>query len=108
MSILLKKGFHVNTVAEMAKIPNTVTAQAAAICDLVEANPVTIKTADAARMVGMNPATYRAAAVRGQIPFAIGAKKTADGNGCIKTLTLPFFLAMMNMNGLDLMKGMNA
>ena len=92
----------------MLKIPDSMTTQAAALCDLVEKNPVTIKTADAARMVGMNPATYRAAAVRGQIPFAIGAKKSADGNGCIKTLTLPFFLYMMNMNELDLMKGMNA
>lgn len=88
----------------MAKIPNTITAQAAALCDLVEKNLVTIKTADAARIVGMNPATYRAAAVRGQIPFAIGAKKSADGNGCIKTLTLPFFLYMMNINGIDLLK----
>lgn len=88
----------------MLKIPDSMTAQAAALCDLVEANPVTIKTADAARMVGMNPATYRAAAVRGQIPFAIGAKKSADGNGCIKTLALPFFLYMMNMNGIDLLK----
>ena len=88
----------------MLKIPDSMTTQAAALCDLVEANPVTIKTADAARMVGMNPATYRAAAVRGQIPFAIGAKRTADGNGCIKTLTLPFFLYMMNINGLELMK----
>lgn len=59
----------------MLKIPDSMTTQAAALCDLVEANPVTIKIADAARMVGMNPATYRAAAVRGQIPFAIGAKK---------------------------------
>ena len=88
----------------MLKIPDSMTTQAAALCDLVEANPITIKTADAARMVGMNPATYRAAAVRGQIPFAIGAKKTADGNGCIKTLTLPFFLYMMNINGIELLK----
>ena len=88
----------------MLKIPDSMTTQAAALCDLVEANPVTIKTADAARMVGMNPATSRAAAVRGQIPFAIGAKKSADGNGCIKTLTLPFFLYMMNINGIELLK----
>lgn len=88
----------------MLKIPDSMATQAAALCNLVEANPVTIKTADAARMVGMNPATYRAAAVRGQIPFAIGAKKTADGNGCIKTLTLPFFLYMMNINGIELLK----
>lgn len=88
----------------MLEIPNAITTQIRNICDLVEANPVSIKTADAARMVGMNPATYRAAALRGQIPFAIGAKRTADGNGCIKTLTLPFFLYMMNMNGIDLLK----
>jgi hypothetical protein len=90
------------------EIPNAITKQVRDICELVEANPVNIKTADAARLTGMNVATYRAAALRGQIPFAIGAKRTADGNGCIKTLTLPFFLAMMNMNGLDLLKGMNA
>ncbi len=88
----------------MLEIPNAITTQINDICELVEANPVNIKTADAARLTGMNVATYRAAALRGQIPFAIGAKRTADGNGCIKTLTIPFFLYMMNLNGLELMK----
>lgn len=90
----------------MLEIPNAITTQINDICELVEANPVNIKTADAARMVGMNPATYRAAALRGQIPFAIGAKRTADGNGCIKTPTLPFFLWMLNLNGQDILAKM--
>ncbi len=90
----------------MLEIPNAITTQISDICELVEANPVNIKTADAARLTGMNVATYRAAALRGQIPFAIGAKRTADGNGCIKTLTLPFFLYMLNLNGQDILAKM--
>lgn len=90
----------------MLEIPNAITTQVRDLCELVEANPVNIKTADAARLTGMNVATYRAAALRGQIPFAIGAKRSADGNGCIKTLTLPFFLYMMNTNGQELIAEM--
>lgn len=90
------------------EIPDAIVDQVVELCDLVRENPRTIRTEDAARFIGMNPATYRAAATRGQLKYAVGVKRSADGNACIRTQTLPFFLAMMNMNGLDLMKGMNA
>lgn len=36
----------------MLEIPNAITMQINDICELVEANPVNIKTADAARLTG--------------------------------------------------------
>lgn len=76
----------------------------AELCDLVRDNPRTIRTEDAAKFIGMNVATYRAAAARGQLKYAVGVKRSADWNACIRTQTLPFFLAQMNMTGLDLLE----
>lgn len=71
---------------------------------LVTNQPKGIKAADAAKFIGMDVDCYRIAAQRGALPYAIGARKTADGNAFIKTETLPFYLHQMNLNGVELMR----
>lgn len=74
---------------------------------LVTDQPRGIKAADAARFIGMDVDCYRIAAQRGALPYAIGARKTTDGNAFIKTETLPFYLHQMHMNGVELMQMVN-
>lgn len=65
-----------------------------------------IRTEDAAKFVGMDPESYRIAALRGAVPFAIAYRKTAGSNACVRTAILPFYLKMMNINGQDIISEM--
>lgn len=65
-----------------------------------------IRTEDAAHFVGMDPESYRIAALRGAVPFAIGYRRDAKANACVRTAILPFYLKMMNINGQDIITAM--
>lgn len=67
-----------------------------------------IRTEDAAKFVGMDPESYRIAALRGAVPFAIGYRRDAKANACVRTAILPFYLKMMNINGQDILAKMES
>lgn len=85
-------------------VPECIVDKIEALNALVTDQPRGIKAADAARFIGMDVDCYRIAAQRGALPYAIGSRKTADGNAFIKTETLPFYLHQMNLNGIELMR----
>lgn len=85
-------------------VPECIVDKIEALNALVTDQPRSIKAADAARFIGMDVDCYRIAAQRGALPYAIGARKTTDGNAFIKTETLPFYLHQMNLNGVELMR----
>lgn len=85
-------------------VPECIVDKIEALNALVTDQPRGIKAADAAKFIGMDVDCYRIAAQRGALPYAIGARKTADGNAFIKTETLPFYLHQMNLNGVELMR----
>lgn len=85
-------------------VPECIVEKINALNALVSDQPRGIKAADAARFIGMDVDCYRIAAQRGALPYAIGSRKTADGNAFIKTETLPFYLHQMNLNGVELMR----
>ncbi|WP_281672683.1 hypothetical protein [Pseudoramibacter alactolyticus] len=85
-------------------VPECIVEKINALNVLVSDQPRSIKTADAAKFIGMDVDCYRIAAQRGALPYAIGARKTADGNAFVKTETLPFYLHQMNLNGVELLK----
>lgn len=90
----------------MAKVdvPECIVEKINALNALVRDQPRGIKAADAARFIGMDVDCYRIAAQRGALPYAIGSRKTTDGNAFIKTETLPFYLHQMNLSGVELMR----
>ena len=85
-------------------VPECIVDKIEALNALVTDQPRGIKAADAAKFIGMDVDCYRIAAQRGALPYAVGARKTADGNAFIKTETLPFYLHQMNLNGVELMR----
>lgn len=85
-------------------LPDSIARRIDELTSLVEANDKRnyIRTEDAARFCGMDAESYRNAALRGAVPFAIAYRKTAGSNACVRTAILPFYLSMMNINGQDI------
>lgn len=91
----------------MIEVPDAIIEKVEDLQKLVTSQPDFIRNADAAKFIGMTPETYRIAALRGALPWAVGLRRNSRSNSFCKTMTLPFYLHMMNLNGIEILKEVN-